>query len=101
MAQPAQPQFDGTPEELEALLMEGIDSPELSDEEFWRSVDETTDAILAEYNRIGRGSVVRDSLLLKGLNSGDPIAADPKFWNELKQDALKRLESRRRDASKK
>src|SRR5271154_4884557 len=36
--------FDGTQDELEGLIMEGVSSKELSEEEFWRSVDAQTDA---------------------------------------------------------
>ncbi len=62
----AAPAFEGADGELEKLLLEGLDSPELSnasaqpatragvvrdteDEEFWRSVDRMTDAMLAEH----------------------------------------------------
>lgn len=31
--------FEGAPEELEGLLLEGLNSPELSEKEFWGSVD--------------------------------------------------------------
>jgi Arc/MetJ-type ribon-helix-helix transcriptional regulator len=39
--------FDGAQEELEGLLTEGVGSKELSDEEFWHSVDSQTNAMLA------------------------------------------------------
>ena len=42
-----------------------------------------------------------DALLLEGLNSGDPIPVDAKFWRDLKQEALARLESRKKASSKK
>ena len=42
-----------------------------------------------------------DAMLLEGLNSGDPIAMDDKFWSGLKQKALAELESRKKSASKK
>jgi antitoxin ParD1/3/4 len=32
-----------------------------------------------------------DILLLEGLDSGEPLAASPAFWNELKQEALAKL----------
>jgi Arc/MetJ-type ribon-helix-helix transcriptional regulator len=38
--------FDGTLGELEGLLMEGMESPELSEEEFWTSVDRDTNRML-------------------------------------------------------
>jgi antitoxin ParD1/3/4 len=37
-----------------------------------------------------------DALLLKGLNSGDPVPMDAKFWAELKREALRKLASRRK-----
>ena len=42
-----------------------------------------------------------DALLLAGLNSGDPIPVDAKFWTDFKQEALARLESRKKTSSKK
>lgn len=42
-----------------------------------------------------------DALLLEGLNSGDSIPVDATFWSELKQEALAKLESRKRSSSKK
>ena len=42
-----------------------------------------------------------DALLLEGLNSGDPIRVDAKFWTNLKQEALAKLESRKKASSKK
>ena len=41
-----------------------------------------------------------DALLLEGLSSGDPISVDPDFWNELKQEALVKLGSRKKPSSK-
>ena len=41
-----------------------------------------------------------DALLLEGLNSGQPIPADAKFWAELKQEALRKLESRKKTPRK-
>lgn len=38
--------FQGTPEELEGLLMEGLSSQELSEEEFWNSVDYQTNTMM-------------------------------------------------------
>lgn len=43
------PGFRGTPEELEALLAEGLASRELSEDEFWSSVNRRTDAMLSEH----------------------------------------------------
>ena len=42
-----------------------------------------------------------DALLLEGLNSGNSIPVDAKFWNDLKQEALAKLESRRKVSSRK
>lgn len=41
------------------------------------------------------------SLLLEGLNSGDSITVDAKFWSDLKQEALAKLESRKNRSSRK
>jgi hypothetical protein len=45
--------FEGTPEELEGLLIEGLASRELSEEEFWGSVEAQTNALLAGFKREG------------------------------------------------
>ena len=42
-----------------------------------------------------------DTLLLEGLNSGDSIPVDDKFWADLKQEALAKLESRKKAVQKK
>jgi hypothetical protein len=41
------PGFTGTQEELDALLAEGLASKELTEDEFWGSVNKQTDALLA------------------------------------------------------
>jgi len=43
------PGFAGTQEELDALLAEGLAAREISEDDFWRSVNERTDAMLAEH----------------------------------------------------
>ena len=43
------PGFAGTPEELDTLLAAGLASKELTEDEFWSSVGEQTDALLAEH----------------------------------------------------
>ena len=43
------PGFAGTPDELDALLAEGLASKELTEAEFWCSVNKQTDALLAEH----------------------------------------------------
>jgi Arc/MetJ-type ribon-helix-helix transcriptional regulator len=47
--QRAVPGFAGTPEELDALLAEGLASKQLTEREFWSSVGKQTDALLAEH----------------------------------------------------
>jgi Arc/MetJ-type ribon-helix-helix transcriptional regulator len=46
----AAPGFEGTQDELEGLLMEGLASKELPEEEFWDSVDRETNAMLAAHD---------------------------------------------------
>jgi Arc/MetJ-type ribon-helix-helix transcriptional regulator len=43
------PGFAGTPEELDALLAEGFASKQLTEDDFWSSVRERTDALLDEH----------------------------------------------------
>ena len=43
--------FDGTPGELESLLVEGLNSPKLLEEEFWTSVDRDTGRLLHDRKR--------------------------------------------------
>lgn len=49
------PAFDGTADEIETLLAAGLDSKELTEDEFWESVNARTDAMLAE-DQSGRQS---------------------------------------------
>src|SRR5712691_10836981 len=51
----AAPGFAGTPEELEGLLMAGLNSKELTEEEFWESGDRETNALLAVHKKGPRG----------------------------------------------
>ena len=37
-----------------------------------------------------------EDLLLEGLNSGDPVPVDDRFWAELKKEALDQLERRKK-----
>ena len=46
--------FEGSHEELDGLLMQGMASRELSEEEFWSSVDQETDAMLAAHKPVPR-----------------------------------------------
>jgi Arc/MetJ-type ribon-helix-helix transcriptional regulator len=46
--QRAHPDFEGNDDEFEALLLQGIDSPELSETEFWGDVNRATDRMLAD-----------------------------------------------------
>ncbi|HVH72751.1 MAG TPA: hypothetical protein VNB49_16815 [Candidatus Dormibacteraeota bacterium] len=43
------PGFAGTQQELNTLLAEGLASKQLAEDEFWSSVGEQTDALLAEH----------------------------------------------------
>ena len=43
------PGFAGTPEELDAMLAEGLASKQLTEDQFWSSVGKQTDALLAEH----------------------------------------------------
>lgn len=47
-----------------------------------------------------RGQERLERLLLEGLNSGEPIPADEKFWAELKAEALQMIDARRRSKAK-
>jgi hypothetical protein len=42
------PGFEGSQEELEGLLMRGVASKDLSEEDFWGAVNAQTDAMLVE-----------------------------------------------------
>jgi Arc/MetJ-type ribon-helix-helix transcriptional regulator len=50
----AAPGFEGTQEELESLLMQGMSSRELSEEQFWDSVEQETGAMLAAHQPVPR-----------------------------------------------
>lgn len=43
------PGFGGTPEELDALLADGLASKPLTEDEFWTTVNEQTDTMLARH----------------------------------------------------
>jgi Arc/MetJ-type ribon-helix-helix transcriptional regulator len=43
--------FEGAEQELEGLLLRGLDSQELAEGEFWNSVDQETDALLSRHER--------------------------------------------------
>ena len=47
--QRALPGFTGTPQELDALLAEGVASKQIAEDEFWASVNQEVDALLAEH----------------------------------------------------
>jgi Arc/MetJ-type ribon-helix-helix transcriptional regulator len=53
--QRAVPGFQGTAHELDSLLAEGLSSPQLSDDEFWNSVQAQTDSMLSDH-KAGRRS---------------------------------------------
>ena len=42
-----------------------------------------------------------NALLLEGLQSGDSLPVDSRFWNDLKQEALTKLAARKKNTSKK
>jgi Arc/MetJ-type ribon-helix-helix transcriptional regulator len=48
------PGFEGSQQELEALLAEGLASKMLTEDEFWSSVNRRTDALLAEHKATRR-----------------------------------------------
>ena len=48
------PGFEGPREELEGLLLEGLASRRLSEEEFWDSIDRDTNAMLAAHKQSSR-----------------------------------------------
>ena len=50
----AAPGFEGSSDELENLLTRGLASQELSEEEFWNSVERETGAMLAAHRPIPR-----------------------------------------------
>jgi len=45
----ATPGFIGSPEELEQLLFDGLASQELSPQEFWDSIDDETNSMIASH----------------------------------------------------
>lgn len=47
--------FEGSGTELETLLVDGLNSKELSESEFWDSVDQSADSLLASH-KSNRGS---------------------------------------------
>jgi hypothetical protein len=59
LEQPTVPGFARTPEELDALLAEGLASKQVAEDEFWGSVGKGTEALLGEQPpaRVREGSV--------------------------------------------
>ena len=51
----AAPSFEGSQEELEDLLMGGLASKQLSEQEFWGSIDTESSALIAAYKPGPRG----------------------------------------------
>lgn len=43
------PGFSGTPEELDALLADGMASRQITEDEFWTTVNQQTDIMLARF----------------------------------------------------
>jgi antitoxin ParD1/3/4 len=56
---------------------------------------------LIRHDQKRRAAEKLDSLLLEGLKSGDSLPVDAAFWRDLKQDALARLEMRKKRPSRK
>jgi Arc/MetJ-type ribon-helix-helix transcriptional regulator len=52
--QRALPSFSGSPAELDALLAEGLASKELTESEFWSSISERTETLMARRNTSSR-----------------------------------------------
>jgi Arc/MetJ-type ribon-helix-helix transcriptional regulator len=50
----ASPGFEGSREDLEGLLLQGMASRELSEEEFWDSIEQETGAMLARHKPVPR-----------------------------------------------
>ena len=56
---------------------------------------------LIRRDRKQRAQEQLNTLLLEGLNSGDALPADAKFWSDLKREALAKLEARKKKPSRK
>jgi Arc/MetJ-type ribon-helix-helix transcriptional regulator len=48
------PGFAGAPDELDALLSEGLASPEFAEADFWSSVNQRTDGLLTQHKSDSR-----------------------------------------------
>ena len=46
-----EPNFEGSQSELETVLLQGTASRELTDDEFWESIDRETNAMLDSHRR--------------------------------------------------
>jgi len=78
------------PEELEEYVEERTHSGYSTPSEYVRE--------LIREDQKRRAKERLEALLLEGLNSGDPIPADAKFWTELKREAVAKLNSPQEDA---
>ena len=61
--------------------------------EFTRPSDSVRELIRDDQKRRAQQRV--EGLLLEGLNSGDALVADEKFWSDLKAEALAQMSARR------
>jgi len=78
------------PEELKEYVEEQTRSGYSTPSEYVRE--------LIREDRKRRAKERLDALLLEGLNSGDAIPVNAKFWTELKREAMARLEARKKSA---
>ena len=76
------------PEELKDYVEKQVKSGYSTPSEYVREL------IREDQKRRARAKL--DALLLEGLNSGDPLPADSKFWADLRREALHKLEGRRK-----
>jgi antitoxin ParD1/3/4 len=56
---------------------------------------------LIRHDQKRRATGKLDELLLEGLSSGDSLPVDAAFWRDIKQEALARLEIRKKRSSRK
>jgi antitoxin ParD1/3/4 len=80
------------PEELKEYVEERIHSGYSTPSEYVRE--------LIREDQKRRAKERLEALLLEGLNSGDPIPADAKFWAELKREAVARLAAREKTGTR-
>jgi antitoxin ParD1/3/4 len=76
------------PEELKEYVEEQIQSGYSTPSEYVRE--------LIREDQKRRAKERLDTLLLEGLNSGDPIPVNAEFWTELKREAMAKLKARKK-----